>query len=558
MRTWWQLLRQRGLLGSGFVRGRRGAGIYISDRALRLAAEVLEPRCLLTDATGLAANDGGGDILVDASQWDDAGLTLLRDGDLVHLVRTGTTQDVIAPFAADAPGQLIIQGRDDVSDVLTIDVTGLMAPAGDSYGPPSKFVKRIMFDGGSGVGTDELRVMGNFAGFLQFTVYPHTNGDWSSVDVQDNFEAWMYFNIYYRHVESIEQTVVAERLNNHIDFSEINNEVAIENRVSDGVVSVTDQASGIVIQASSSSPLIGFFVDGGAGDDQITVISPPTAFWYSNVKVSGGDGNDTLIGGDGGEELLGNAGNDSIYGGNGDDAIRGGFGDDTIDGGQGSDSFGEDELPIWNLDDVHNVYLGANTLEGFGTDHFVNIELVCFDVGTGTRVDASAFIGSVELFAYGGANTLIGGAGDDLLYAFEGGHNLLIGGGGNDLLQGGDSLSDTLDGGSGNDTINGVADVDETGDAIPNATQILIVPPPANTLLGQGLDEPRDEDATLPQTLVTDAESDGEDSGLNELDGQESNPADENDSTETASTTWDDSLTNRLLTDELLDGDEPT
>ena len=99
MRTWWQLLRQRGLLGSEPVHGRRGAGSYISDRALRLAAEVLEPRCLLTHATGLATG-GGGDILVDASQWDDAGLTLLRDGDLVHLVRTGTTQDVIAPFAA--------------------------------------------------------------------------------------------------------------------------------------------------------------------------------------------------------------------------------------------------------------------------------------------------------------------------------------------------------------------------------------------------------------------------------------------------------------------------
>ena len=131
MRTWWQLLRQRGRLGAEFVRGRRGAGMYISDRALRLAAEVLEPRCLLTDATGLAADDGGGDILVDASQWDDAGLTLLRDGDLVHLVRTGTTQDVIAPFAADARGKLIIQGRDDASDVLTIDVSGMTRPADD-------------------------------------------------------------------------------------------------------------------------------------------------------------------------------------------------------------------------------------------------------------------------------------------------------------------------------------------------------------------------------------------------------------------------------------------
>ena len=113
MRTWWQLLRQRGMLGSEPVRARRAVtNLYVvSDRALRLAAEVLEPRCLLTDTMGLAADDGGGDILVDASQWDDSGLTLRRAGDLVHLVRTGTTQDVIAPFAADARDRRGIRRR---------------------------------------------------------------------------------------------------------------------------------------------------------------------------------------------------------------------------------------------------------------------------------------------------------------------------------------------------------------------------------------------------------------------------------------------------------------
>ena len=57
-----------------------------------LAAEVLEPRCLMTEATGtLAAADAApltGAVVVDASRWDDAGLTLQQIGDLLHVFRT--------------------------------------------------------------------------------------------------------------------------------------------------------------------------------------------------------------------------------------------------------------------------------------------------------------------------------------------------------------------------------------------------------------------------------------------------------------------------------------
>ena len=93
--------------------------------------------------------------------------------------------------------------------------------------------------------------------------------------------------------------------------------------------------------------------------------------------------------------------------------------------------------------------------------------------------------------------------------------------------------------------------VDE-GDAIPNAKQTLIIPPPANMLLGQGLAEPRDEDTTLPQTLVTDAESDDGNRGLSALADQDSNLADADDSIETNSTAWDELLTNPLFVNELL------
>ena len=92
-----------------------------------LAAEVLEPRCLMTEATGtLTAVDAApltGAVVVDASLWDDAGLTLRQLGDLLHVFRTGTQIDVITPMLAREITSLIIIGRDNVADLLTIDVS---------------------------------------------------------------------------------------------------------------------------------------------------------------------------------------------------------------------------------------------------------------------------------------------------------------------------------------------------------------------------------------------------------------------------------------------------
>ena len=59
-----------------------------------IEAEVLEPRCLMTDATGALAADTvpvdaaaplTGAVVVDASLWDDAGLTLQQVGNLLHV-----------------------------------------------------------------------------------------------------------------------------------------------------------------------------------------------------------------------------------------------------------------------------------------------------------------------------------------------------------------------------------------------------------------------------------------------------------------------------------------
>jgi Ca2+-binding RTX toxin-like protein len=74
-------------------------------------------------------------------------------------------------------------------------------------------------------------------------------------------------------------------------------------------------------------------VDGGAGDDQITV-SPRL---HLSAWLYGGDGNDTLVGGSGNDVLLGGAGNDQLSGNGGRNILLGGAGPDTLQGGPGDD-----------------------------------------------------------------------------------------------------------------------------------------------------------------------------------------------------------------------------
>ncbi len=530
MRNWRRLLGQGTWLGAESFRGRRGTGNFVFDRALRLAAEVLEPRCLLTDATGLVTEDVNGDILVDASQWDDAGLTLLRDGDLVHLVRTGTTQDVITPFAADAAHTLFLQTPDDWNEIRSLD-----------FGP------------------------------------------------ENNDITVKYSGLRTATISESNLSIVITNLECNIHFS------------------------------------------GGGGDDRIKVVSELPSVWEP-ILIDGGDGNDVLMGGDASDWLAGGAGNDTIFGQSGYDWISGGLGDDVIDGGlnlNGESEFNflyEEALNITNLD----IRLTTNSMKGFGDDRLENIEYANITIGAHSRIDASDFPFEVSAEAHGGNCTLIGGAGGDYLFASDG-HNLviggagddqlgaqgvqdlLIGGAGDDVLCGADLGSDTLDGGSGNDSLFDAAgnawsgstesmlddsnanamqtlvvpapaytllstppsntllgqglneprdegaalpealvtDVAHHGDTIPNSTQTLIVAP-ANTLLGQGLSEVRDEGAMLPQTLVEDAESDDGNRRLSALADQGLNLADTDDSTETNPTAWDELLTNPLLVNELL------
>ncbi len=161
-------------------------------------------------------------------------------------------------------------------------------------------------------------------------------------------------------------------------------------------------------------------VDGGAGNDEITVDSAVTI----GVAMRGGDGDDKLYGG---------SGNDSIDGGAGKDLIKGGLGDDQINGGAGTDTiygeFGNDTIDGGDEDDVIDGGSDNDTIRG----------------GAGN-------------------DKLSGGSGDDLIYG-QAGFDTLDGGDGSDEIDGGDDIdkitggkgADTIHGGKGNDNISGEA-----------------------------------------------------------------------------------------------------
>jgi Ca2+-binding RTX toxin-like protein len=170
-------------------------------------------------------------------------------------------------------------------------------------------------------------------------------------------------------------------------------------------------------------------INGGAGDDNITVTGQQLYGPENNLTLKGGSGDDNIQGGCGNEKIFGGSGDDVIFAGAGNDEVHAGSGDDFVDGGAGNDwlggNSGNDTMRGGSGDDKVSGGTGNDTLQGnSGDDHL--------DGGVGN-------------------DTLDGGSGDDLLGG-QSGDDILIGGSGDDAIVGsyGD---DTIFAGSGDDYI---------------------------------------------------------------------------------------------------------
>ncbi|MDP3458115.1 MAG: M10 family metallopeptidase C-terminal domain-containing protein, partial [Hyphomonas sp.] len=151
----------------------------------------------------------------------------------------------------------------------------------------------------------------------------------------------------------------------------------------------------------------------------------------------GTSGNDQIQGLGGNDTLYGLGGNDVLLGGNGNDTLVGGPGADTLDGGPGDDYFYVDVLDTiiggsgYDTVIVEDLYAGPLVLHlgSAGIERVLATHLA-------DTLDASTSSVAVVLYGFGGADTLIGGAGDDYLYFdYEDiASGTLWGGGGYDYL----------------------------------------------------------------------------------------------------------------------------
>jgi Ca2+-binding RTX toxin-like protein len=208
-------------------------------------------------------------------------------------------------------------------------------------------------------------------------------------------------------------------------------------------------------------------VNGGAGNDAITVVAKNTELASSGLNGDGGD--DVLTGADSNDTLTGGEGNDRLVAGKGDDVMDGEAGNDTLvwNQGDGSDTaigdLGNDLAEVNGAPTLGDVF----TLDPLGRSirlRRTNLGPFTFDAAT-ERFEVNGLGGNDSITANDGVGALTllsvdGGAGADTVKGSEGA-DLILGGEGDDVLNGGggddrivgDRGTDTMNGGGGDDTL---------------------------------------------------------------------------------------------------------
>jgi Ca2+-binding RTX toxin-like protein len=212
------------------------------------------------------------------------------------------------------------------------------------------------------------------------------------------------------------------------------------------------------------------FIDTGAGNDQVAVVS-------GNTTINSGDGDDTVVGGTGNDIITDRAGNNRLAGGAGNDIfVVSATGNNQLDGGAGIDVLATEvdvsanSSPV--IADLNNFNFTGLTIAGISS--IANIEGVA-ELKTGSAndqltVDAAdrtdriinsgkgddsitTGAGNDYLAGADGNDTITGNAGFDTIFG-ENGRDFISGGDNNDLLLSGND-QDTVDGGTGEDYIAG-------------------------------------------------------------------------------------------------------
>lgn len=194
----------------------------------------------------------------------------------------------------------------------------------------------------------------------------------------------------------------------------------------------------------STADLTGFRIRAHGGDDLVDGSS-----WTKTAFIDGAAGNDTLNGGSQPDVVIGGIGHDVIAGNAGADSLTGGAGDDQLTGGSGNDRYLFLPDAESETDTVEENGGGFDTLDFSGMTTGVMMDLSITGPQT-VSPGRALVVGSASSI-----ETLVGGAGNDLL-AGNSLSNTLIGSEGDDTLSGGggsDTYPYNADQVGGSDTI---------------------------------------------------------------------------------------------------------
>jgi Ca2+-binding RTX toxin-like protein len=163
-------------------------------------------------------------------------------------------------------------------------------------------------------------------------------------------------------------------------------------------------------------------------------------------SILGGGGNDSISGGAGNDTIFGGSGNDTISGNSGNDSITGGAGDDTLTGDAGNDSFnidlGTDTIADFKVgEDNLSVALGATAiLSVLDKGGLLDLRAITAIQNAGTiRVTAT----TPSIISTTASTSIYGSMGNDII---TGSNN-------DDSIDGSSGGTDSIFGGLGDDTI---------------------------------------------------------------------------------------------------------
>src|SRR5215211_2779217 len=169
-------------------------------------------------------------------------------------------------------------------------------------------------------------------------------------------------------------------------------------------------------------------VNGGDGNDSITVLAKNTELASSGLNGDGGD--DVVSGPDSNDTLTGGEGNDRLIAGKGDDVMNGGAGNDTLvwNQGDGSDrangEAGNDGAEVNGAPTLGDVFTLDPVLGGTIKLRRTNLGPFTFDAAT-ERFEVNGLGGNDSISAHDGVGALTllsvdGGAGADTVTGSDG------------------------------------------------------------------------------------------------------------------------------------------